>query len=156
LDTLWRERPLPITELAVTDAKRGLVARYAVEPQGPGAAGRTIALPHDRIEAALRQRALAWPTVRLLTGTVTGLLSRHGRGRGVTLRTPRSAEEETLTANLIVGCDGARSLIRRQLGVQVDEMPYAHEQVIIHGSGRTQLPAALHWYIDPIGALCVV
>ena len=124
--------------------------------QDSGAAGRTIALPHDQIEAALRRRALGWPTVKLLTGTVTGLISRYGRVSGVTVREPGGDGEASITAKLVVGCDGARSLVRRQLGVPVDELPYAHEQVIISGSGRTELPAALHWYIDDIGALCVV
>lgn len=156
LDSLWHERPLPITELAVTDARRGLIARYPVQPQGPGASGRTIALPHDRIEAALRRRALAWPTVELLTGTVTGLIWQNERVAGVTLRTPGRTDETSIIAKLVVGCDGSRSLVRRQLGVTVDEMPYDHEQVIISGSGRTELPAALHWHIDDIGALCVV
>jgi 2-polyprenyl-6-methoxyphenol hydroxylase-like FAD-dependent oxidoreductase len=56
----------------------------------------------------------------------------------------------------VVGCDGAQSGLRRALGIGVEQHPYNHEQVIIGGQGPTEPPAALHWYLDDQGALCVV
>jgi len=157
LDALHRDGALPITELAVSAADRGLVARFPIDAAGPGAAGRTIAVPHDRIETVLFTCAAAWPSVRTVRGVVAGL-TRDARGRvsGVRYRPSDSGDEVEVRARLVVGCDGSRSLVRRSLGIAVDEVQYEHEQVIIAGSGPTELPAALHWYLDEIGALCVV
>jgi 2-polyprenyl-6-methoxyphenol hydroxylase-like FAD-dependent oxidoreductase len=56
---------------------------------------------------------------------------------------------------MVVGCDGAQSLVRRSRSIRAEPEPYAHEQVIIGGFGQTELPAALHWYLDDQGALAV-
>src|SRR6266542_6916094 len=53
LDALHEDGALPITELAVSHARRGLIARFTIPAAGEGPAGRTIAVPHDRIEAIL-------------------------------------------------------------------------------------------------------
>src|SRR5919202_2587539 len=57
LQALHADGALPITDLAVTHAQRGLIARFAVPAVDAGPAGRTLAVPHDRIEAVLWQCA---------------------------------------------------------------------------------------------------
>jgi 2-polyprenyl-6-methoxyphenol hydroxylase-like FAD-dependent oxidoreductase len=155
LAALYADGALPITELAVS-TRDALVARFPLTPAGDGAAAPTIAVPHDRIEAVLAACAVARPSVRTARGTVVGLVVEDGRVRGVRFRRHDSGQEEALRARVVVGCDGAQSLVRRELGIRGETEPYDHEQVIIGGQGQTELPAALHWYLDDLGALCVV
>jgi 2-polyprenyl-6-methoxyphenol hydroxylase-like FAD-dependent oxidoreductase len=155
LAALHADGALPIEELAVSHARRGLVARFPVPAAGPGPAGRTIAVPHDRIEAVLWQCAERWPSVRTERGQVTDLVFDGGRVIGVTLRPHAEDRTRELRARLVVGCDGSQSLVRRTLGIAAEQHPYAHEQVIIGGEGPTELPAALHWYLDDFGPLAV-
>lgn len=156
LEALHADGALPLTELAVSHPARGIVARFPIQASGEGPASRTVAVPHDRIEAVLYECASRWPSVRIERGTVTGLVKdTQGRVEGVTARLHGSSEERPLRARVVVGCDGTQSLVRRQLGINTDLQPYDHEQVIIGGAGPTELPAALHWYVDDIGALAV-
>src|SRR5262249_7958613 len=53
LARLHADGALPITHLAVSHAQRGLIAQFPVAAAGQGPAGRTIAVPHDRIESIL-------------------------------------------------------------------------------------------------------
>jgi 2-polyprenyl-6-methoxyphenol hydroxylase-like FAD-dependent oxidoreductase len=155
LSALHADGVLPITELAVSHATRGLVARFPVPAVDDTPAGRTLAIPHDRIEAVLWQCAERWPSVTTRRGQVADLLTENGRVAGVRMRPHGSDREQVLRSRLVVGCDGAQSLVRRNLGIGAEPEPYAHEQVIIGGFGPTELPAALHWYLDDQGRLAV-
>jgi 2-polyprenyl-6-methoxyphenol hydroxylase-like FAD-dependent oxidoreductase len=158
LDGLQQDGALPITELAVSHATRGLVGQFPIRAMGEGPADRTLAVPHDRIEAVLYQHATCWPSVQALRGAVTGLMRSEATGRviGVRYRPHGGGVEQRLPARAVIGCDGALSLVRRSLEIETDSQPYAHEQVIIGGYGTPELPAALHWYLDDFGPLCVI
>src|SRR5712691_8676149 len=43
---LHADGALPITELAVSHARRGFIGRFTIPPAGEGPAGRTISIPH--------------------------------------------------------------------------------------------------------------
>jgi 2-polyprenyl-6-methoxyphenol hydroxylase-like FAD-dependent oxidoreductase len=151
LEALHADGALPISELAVSHARRGLIARFSVPAANDGPAGRTLAVPHDRIEAVLWTCLERFSSVRTERAQVSALVfNDDGRVSGVRLR-----NGQTRRARLVVGCDGAQSLVRRSLGIGADQQPYEHEQVIIGGVGQTELPAALHWYLDDQGALAV-
>ena len=157
LAALHADGALPIRELAVSHRDRGLIARFPLQQSGDGPADRTIAVPHDRIEAVLFACAQAWPSVRCERGTVTALdVGDDGRVTGVRFRPHGDEGEQILRARLVVGCDGGQSLVRRGLGIAIEQHPYEHEQVIIGGFGQAELPAALHFYLDELGALAVV
>lgn len=156
LAALHADGALPISELAVSHATRGLIARFPLTKIDDGPAGRTISVPHDRIEAVLYECAVAWPSVRAERGTAAGLERRDdGRVTGVRFRPHDTREEVVLSSRVVVGCDGSQSLVRRQLGILAESESYAHEQVIIGGQGQTELPAALHWYLDDMSPLAV-
>ena len=156
LEGLHAAGALPITELAVSHAKRGMIARFQIPPAADGPAGRTISLPHDEIESVLLDRARRWQSLSVLSGTVTGLVRDSvGRACGVRYRPAGSGREVRLSAPVVVGCDGSQSLVRRSAGITVQPQAYDHGQVIIRGEGATELPAGLHWYLDDVGALAV-
>ena len=101
--------------------------------------------------------AQAWRSVQSQRGVVTGILRDDpGRVEGVRCRLAGSETEVSYRARVVVGCDGSQSVVRRALGIWAVQEPYDHEQVIIAANGQAELPAALHWYLDDIGALCVV
>jgi 2-polyprenyl-6-methoxyphenol hydroxylase-like FAD-dependent oxidoreductase len=155
LDALHADGALPITEMAVSD-RTGMIARFSVPGADDTSAGRTIALPHDRIEAVMFRCAERFACVQSDRGTVTGLLREGDRVVGVLFQAHGSSDVHALRADVVAGCDGAQSRVRRDLDIACEEHPYDHEQVIIGGTGETELPAGLHWYLDDLGALCVV
>jgi len=157
LDALHADGTLRITELAVSHRRRGILARFPLRATDDGPAGRTIAIPHDRIEAVLYACAERWPSVRTRRGVVTGVVrDAAGRVQGVRLRAAGDEHEVEVRSRMVVACDGAMSGIRRSVGINAEAEPYAHEQVIVACDGQSELPAALHWYLDDIGALTVV
>jgi len=157
LAALHADGAIPITELAVSHAHRGLIARFPVPVAGPGRAGRTLAVPHDRIEAVFHACAVRWPSVRSERGRVTGLESGDsGRVAGVRYRPPGSSDDVVAHTRVVVGCDGARSLVRESLRIGLERHSYDHEELIIAGEGDPELPATLHWYVDDGGGLGVV
>jgi 2-polyprenyl-6-methoxyphenol hydroxylase-like FAD-dependent oxidoreductase len=157
LEALHADGTLRITELAVSHRDRGLLARFPLRATDDGPAGRTIAIPHDRIEAVLYACAARWPSVRTLRGVVTRTVrDSRGRVQGVRVRVAADEQEVEILSRVVAACDGAMSGIRRSVGIKAEAEAYAHEQVIIACDGESELPAALHWYLDDIGALTIV
>jgi 2-polyprenyl-6-methoxyphenol hydroxylase-like FAD-dependent oxidoreductase len=153
LDALFADGALPIYHLAVSHRTLGRLATYEIRARGEGRAGRTIAVPHDRIEAVMKACAQRWPSVTLVEGTVTGLLRAGGRVVGVRARV--GGAEREFRAPLVVGCDGAMSLVRRELGIAVDRYLYDHYFVYIQAEGPTDPPAAIHFCLDESGVIMV-
>ena len=154
LDDLHRDGALPMTTIAVSSREGGRLATFPIEPVGEGPASRSLAVPHDRIEAVMKAAAERWPSVEIQRANVTGLLrDDDGRVIGVRARTPSGEREEHAT--LVVGCDGGNSLVRRQLGIAVDSQPYDHEYLYIAADGPTDPPGAMHFNLDPLGIIMV-
>src|SRR3954470_16494702 len=65
LDALWQDGVLPMQHIAVTHRDLGRLATYDVPAQGAGPAGRSMAVPHDRIEAVMKDVAGRWPSVTI-------------------------------------------------------------------------------------------
>jgi 2-polyprenyl-6-methoxyphenol hydroxylase-like FAD-dependent oxidoreductase len=132
LDALHADGTLRISELAVSHRDRGLLARFPLGATDDGPAGRTIAVPHDRIEAVLYACAERWPCVRMVRGLVTEVVRDAARRvQGVRLRAAGEEQEVEVRSRVVVACDGAMSGIRRSVGINAESEPYAHEQVII-------------------------
>src|ERR671933_635223 len=70
LDAMFEDGALPIYHLAVSHRTLGRPATYDVRAQGEGPASRTIAVPHDRIEAVMKACAERWPSVQAGQGSV--------------------------------------------------------------------------------------
>src|SRR5919197_6291085 len=134
--------------------RRGRLATYSVAPAGEGPASRSLAVPHDRIEAVMKAVAERWPSVEMERATVVGL-QRDNDGRVVGVRARTAAGERVFHAPLVVGCDGSQSLVRRELGIEVDRQPYDHDFLYIAADGPTDPPAAMHFYLDSQGVILV-
>ena len=147
VDALHRDGALPITHMAVSQREQGMIACYPVPRQSEGPAGRSIAVPHDRIEAVMKDVASTWPSVRIQNSLVVDV-ERDSSGRVVGARARVGEEERLYTASLVVGCDGMNSMTRRRLGIEANRRPYAHQIVFLAAEGVTDPPAAMHFHLS--------
>jgi 2-polyprenyl-6-methoxyphenol hydroxylase-like FAD-dependent oxidoreductase len=153
LERIFEDGALPIYHLAISHRTLGRLATYDLPAHGEGLAGRTIAVPHDRIEAVMKACAEARSSVRPVHGAVTGLLREGGRVVGV--RTLLDGVEGELRAPLVIGCDGGLSLVRRELGIEADRKIYDHDFLYVQADGPTDPPAAQHFCLDETGVIMV-
>ena len=121
LDSLIADGALQMRWICLTDASRGLVAKYPMPAQGQGAASRTLAVPHDRIEAVLYDRAKRHPSVSVASGVVTDLVDvvvecRLGFHRSVALE-----EHEVALIRRVVIPDPRAAAHRRARAVAADD-----------------------------------
>src|SRR5262249_7110855 len=65
----------------------------------------------------LQQRAQSFPSVKLRYRTRLENFSQDGNGVRATLRNLETDQTETIEADYLVGCDGANSMVRQQLGI---------------------------------------
>ncbi|WP_456440682.1 NAD(P)/FAD-dependent oxidoreductase [Caldithrix abyssi] len=80
-------------------------------------------LDHALLQSALHSGA------RFLQAEVSGLIRRQGRICGLTIK--REKQVESLTAKLVIGADGAGSIVARSAGVP--KIPPAHRFLAIRG-----------------------
>ena len=154
LGPLHADGSLPMTTIAVTSAELGRLAEYLVKRASDGPAGQSIAVPHDRIEAVMKDVASRWPSVEIEHANVLGLL-RDERGRVSGVRARTAGGEREYRAPLVVGCDGGQSLVRRELGIQAERLPYDHEFLYIAADGPTDPPGAMHFAFDRKGCILI-
>jgi 2-polyprenyl-6-methoxyphenol hydroxylase-like FAD-dependent oxidoreductase len=147
LQALHTDGALPITHLAVSHPALGHLATYDVPPQGEGPAQRSLAVPHDRIEAVLHQVAETWPSVRIEYAIGTDV-ERDTKGRVVGVRARIGEREQTFHATVVVGCDGMNSMVRRRLSIDAPRDPYDHEILFVAAAGAVDPPAAMHFHLS--------
>ncbi len=112
--------------------------------------GFVLHLPQNETERLLRAR------VRDLGGGIEqGVelvrLAQHGNAVDATLRDATGRDIE-LSADYVVGCDGARSRVRHELGLAFEGQPYPHDwllaDVALDGAGRDD---EAHMFFRPNG-----
>lgn len=109
--------------------------------------------PHNRALVALSSavhhlilnRLAAQPHAQLWYGAeFQGIVQRHGRVSGVIVRRGKEEASIEIEANLVVGADGAGSLVRQAFGIHADVHHYRHGYLIallpqpsgMHGEAR--------------------
>jgi 2-polyprenyl-6-methoxyphenol hydroxylase-like FAD-dependent oxidoreductase len=155
LGPLHADGALPVTTMAVTSRELGRLGTYPIPPAGDGPAGRSIAVPHDRIEAVMKEVAGRWPSVAIEHAAVLELM-RDERGRVSGVRARTAAGERAFGASLVVGCDGGQSLVRRELGIGCWRQPYEYDFLYIGADGLTEPPQVMHFYFDRQGVVMAV
>ena len=74
-------------------------------------------LPQYRMEAVLSKKLTTVPNVDMRLGWSATAVSQDANGAQVTIAQKGGAGTEVLTADYVVGCDGARSLVREHAGI---------------------------------------
>jgi len=78
------------------------------------------------VEAALERRATSLPTITIRRGVeVTGVANHHDRAE------VHTADGTTVVGRYVVGCDGANSTVRAQLGVDMVDLGFFHDWLIV-------------------------
>ncbi|WP_395690204.1 bifunctional 3-(3-hydroxy-phenyl)propionate/3-hydroxycinnamic acid hydroxylase [Nocardioides sp.] len=126
-------RSRPASGLRLLDAQHrvmGEFTRSAEEsPQGYPEANM---FDQPELEELLRARLLAHPLVSLRTRRdVTGLVDRGGPTCTVAAVDLDTGAEEQLPASYVLGCDGANSTVRGLLGVEMEDLGFTEQWLVI-------------------------
>ncbi|MEV7417671.1 FAD-dependent monooxygenase [Streptomyces sp. NPDC089919] len=105
--------------------------RTALEPGGPA----PLHIPQHALARGLRDAAHAHPLVQLITDSRLDTLEQDPRG--VTAHT-RGAETTWWRGSYLVGCDGARSTVRKLLGIRFPGRTAVERHAV--AALRTELP----------------
>jgi 2-polyprenyl-6-methoxyphenol hydroxylase-like FAD-dependent oxidoreductase len=91
--------------------------------------------------------AKRFPSFRLIMqAEVTGLIENAGHIAGLTAETPQGPLE--ITADLVVGADGRRSIVRERAGLTVDDFGAPIDVLWMRVSRRSADPSQLLGYIE--------
>jgi 3-(3-hydroxy-phenyl)propionate hydroxylase len=104
------------------------------------------------LEAALREHATAYASVTVELGTECLALAQSPAGVTLTLRSD-DEQTRTVTADYVIACDGASSIIRQQLGISFDDLvfdePWLVVDLRVHDASLTKLPQTAAQFCDP-------
>jgi len=112
------------------------LGEYWYAPRGPEITNqyfftRNERLPQYLTEEVLRNRLAQLPSVRAMFGHTARQVEQDNRGVRVTLADEVwPYGETTLAADYVVGCDGARSPVREQMGIGRDGPDYDQRMVL--------------------------
>ena len=76
-----------------------------------------------------------------------GILQKNGRVEGVVVRQAGEQSSTEVQANLVVGADGAGSLVRHALGIQAEVHRYRHGYLIVLLPRPEGMRGAVHYYV---------
>ncbi|WP_321842076.1 bifunctional 3-(3-hydroxy-phenyl)propionate/3-hydroxycinnamic acid hydroxylase [Paraburkholderia bannensis] len=112
----------------------------------------TMVFTQPPVEAALREHASAYESVEVALGTE--LVSFEETAQGVTVNLKDDAgNTRTVTCDYLIGCDGASSTVRTQLGIAYEDLvfdePWLVVDVRVNESGIAKLPKVAVQYCEP-------
>lgn len=123
-----------------------------VAPPYPLAFTPSLVFTQPAMEAVLRRRVSSMPSVQVNLGQkVTGL---HQSNDAVTL-TVTDAQDQTrqVTARYLIACDGASSFVRKQVGIELQDLgfdePWLVVDVLVNDKGLAKLPKVSVQYCEP-------
>ncbi len=150
------EEVLPFTAPFSTSEHFGvdgqLIRRiHVVEPPYPLGYTPTMVFTQPPFEAVLRKQVSTHASVTVKLGfEVVGLEQDKST---VTTRIKGPNGEQYVTSRYLIGCDGASSTVRRQMGIKLNDLgfdePWLVVDVMVHESGLAKLPQTSAQYCNP-------
>ena len=119
--------------LRLVDAELRVLGEFPREGVSP-TTGFTRASMFDQpdLEALLRERLAETPEVTLLGGHEVTAIEELTQGRvQVHARTTGTGEERVLEAEILLGCDGANSLVRRSIGSTMLDLGFEQRWLVV-------------------------
>ena len=108
-------------------------------------------LPQYETEAVLRARAAEFASISILTGWSFDSLDQSDHGVTVDIRETKGQAQRRLTAQYLVGCDGARSPVREAAGITQTTDPHDRLMALLvfrsHPVSYTHLPLPTTPYV---------
>jgi 3-(3-hydroxy-phenyl)propionate hydroxylase len=112
----------------------------------------TMVFTQPPVEAALREHASAYDCVEVALGTELVGFEETADGVTVELKDDTGAAR-TVTCNYLIGCDGASSTVRTQLGIGYEDLefdePWLVVDVRVNEQGIEKLPKVAIQYCEP-------
>ena len=90
-----------------------------------------LTLPHPLIEDALVETATDRNSIEVIRGCRVTKLLKDGSGTAIGVSATSGGEELRVNAKLVAGCDGPRSLIRQQAGLNTEMHTYPYEYLML-------------------------
>ena len=128
-----------------------------VPPPYPQGYTPTMVFTQPPVEAAIRRHASAYPSVEVALGV--SLVDLEQDAEKVTLRLEESGHLEergttrSVTAAYVIGCDGASSTVRQQLGIPLEDLvfdePWLVVDLHVHPSGLAKIPVNAAQFCEP-------
>lgn len=143
----------PVSTIEVHHSKSGLLmaAPLPRDERHP-----YLVLPHPEIERVLTEAAIATGLVEIRHRCrVTRIAEEGGRVRGLELQREGGAEER-VEARLLVGADGASSVVRAALGIPLACAPYDHDFFVVDLERPAGYRDAMRIELHPDGGALVV
>jgi 3-(3-hydroxy-phenyl)propionate hydroxylase len=142
----------PARGLRLLHAGHGTMAEFPRDPE-PGAHGHPQANLFDQpdLERVLRERLAACPGARLRTSVEVLAVENDPAHPQVRLRDTSTGRVEVLEAAAVLGCDGADSVVRRDLGAGWQELGRAERWFVVDVRCPVPLDAweGVHQVCDP-------
>ena len=137
--------------LDLVTARRELLIRIPSDQPSVSGLPLSMYFHQPSVDSTLRRAAAAHPTVTVeLRRTVTELVPEGDRVRvvhGATGFGPRGErwvegeDRQTITASWVVGCDGARSLVRTASGMEQEDLDFHEKWVVVDLFLDTPVPS---------------
>lgn len=112
----------------------------------------TMVFTQPPVEAALREHASAYESVEVALGTELVDFEQSTHGVSVQLKDDTAAAR-AVTCDYLIGCDGASSTVRTQLGIAYEDLvfdePWLVVDVRVNESGLAKLPKVAVQYCEP-------
>jgi 3-(3-hydroxy-phenyl)propionate hydroxylase len=112
----------------------------------------TMVFTQPPVEAALREHAESYDCVEVALGTELVRFEETPDGVTVELKDDAGATR-TVTCNYLIGCDGASSTVRTQLGIEYADLefdePWLVVDVRVNEQGIEKLPKVAIQYCEP-------
>lgn len=127
--------------LRLVDADLRVLGEFPREGVSPHT-GHTRASMFDQpdLEGLLRERLAETPEVTLLGGREVTAIEQLEQGRvRVHARATDSGEERVLDAEVLLGCDGANSLVRRSIGSTMLDLGFEQRWLVVDIRTRSDL-----------------
>ena len=87
-------------------------------------------LPQYQTEMVLRRRLLDFPNVDARYGWIAGDIAQDANSVRVSVSTADGATKEILECDYLVGCDGAHSGVRSQIGIERTKLDYEQKMLL--------------------------
>jgi 3-(3-hydroxy-phenyl)propionate hydroxylase len=130
-----------------------LMMRAAGGADGPHGCATNYYFHQPELEDVLRKGVARYKNVTVQLGVEVQSIEQTTDGVTLQTRTQSQGEMQSLRAQYVVGCDGARSIVRKIMGSTIDDLvldqPWLVFDVILNSADSSDLPAYTVQHCNP-------
>jgi 3-(3-hydroxy-phenyl)propionate hydroxylase len=145
----------PTLGLRLLDRRLRVLAEFHRDPaRSPNGFPQANMFDQPELEALLRANLKRYPNARLRgDAEVTGM-SEHGKAIRVTFTDRRDGRVHHLDADYLLGCDGANSTVRAQIGSAMRDLKFQQRWLVVDVASNAELRQwdGVHQVCDPVRA----